>query len=138
MPTVSPTGNSDLSASARDRSDVDAVLAAAADAGVSDREARERVTETLAIAAELVWTEHPPDGLFLTGGAVTKGVLGELGAHGIALRGEAVTTGVPVGEVRGGPANGTPLVTKAGAFGEVSTIADALTHLRRVPKRRGR
>lgn len=119
--------------SACDPADVDMVLGAAAEAGVSDREARERVTEALATATESVWTEHAPDGLFLTGGAVTKGVLGELDARGIALRGEEVTSGVPVGEVRGGLADGTPLVTKAGAFGEDGTISDALDHLRRVP-----
>ena len=122
-------------ASARDRSDVDRVLDAADDSGVDERIARERVTEALAVAARRVWDEAAPTpgGLFLTGGAVAKAVLGELETDGLALRGEEVSTGVPVSEVRGGIADGTPLVTKAGAFGIDSTIADALDHVRRVP-----
>ena len=121
-------------ASARARSDVEATLEAASQVGVSERAARERVTTALGTAAAHVWAEREPRGLFLTGGAVAKAVLGALEADGIALRGEEVAVGVPGGEVRGGRADGTPVVTKAGAFGEDSTVVDALEYLRRVPR----
>lgn len=51
----------------------------------------------------------------------------------MATIGESIATGVPVGAVHGGLANGTPVVTKAGAFGDDNTIANALEHVRRVP-----
>lgn len=123
-------------ASARDRRDVDAVLDAAAAAGVPDRAAREAVTVALATATRRVHEATAPGGLFLTGGAVAKAVLAELGAAGVALRREAVSAGVPVGVVRDGRADGTPLVTKAGAFGDDDTIRNALEHVRRVPTER--
>jgi uncharacterized protein YgbK (DUF1537 family) len=120
-------------ASARDRSDVEAALEAANRADISERVARERVTTTLGMAAARVWADCEPRGLFLTGGSVAKAVLGRLDTGGIALSGERIAVGVPAGEVRGGRANATPVVTKAGAFGADSTIVDALEYLRRVP-----
>ncbi|GAA0310083.1 four-carbon acid sugar kinase family protein [Halarchaeum salinum] len=121
-------------ASATTRTDVDAVLDTAANAGVDERDARERVTAALGEATRRIWEVRAPDGLFCTGGAVATGVLAALDAAGIELRGESVAMGVPVGAVRGGRADGTPLVTKAGAFGDDDTIRAALRVLRRVPK----
>jgi uncharacterized protein YgbK (DUF1537 family) len=117
-------------ASARNEADVEASLDAAERAGFTERDARERVTEALGVAAEAVWTAVSPGGFFITGGTVAKGVLDRLGVGGIELRGEEVAVGVPVGVVRGGPVEGTPVVTKAGAFGTDSTVDDALEHLR--------
>lgn len=117
---------------ARERDDVTATLEAANRAEVSGREARERVTDALGTAAARVREEREPDGLFLTGGSIAKGILDRLDADGVALRGDEIDVGVPVGEVRGGRVDGTPIVTKAGAFGGDSTIADALDYLRRV------
>ncbi|WP_227379324.1 four-carbon acid sugar kinase family protein [Haladaptatus halobius] len=122
-------------ASARDHSDIEATLDAANRASIPERKAREHVTSALGTAAAQVWEASEPDGLFLTGGSVAKAVLGRLDAGGIALRGEGISVGVPAGEVRGGPANGTPIVTKAGAFGDDSTIIDAINYLRRTPER---
>ncbi|WP_231187976.1 four-carbon acid sugar kinase family protein [Haladaptatus sp. DYF46] len=117
---------------ARDGDTVAATLETARRENVSGRDARERVTAALGIAAETVWEGRDPDGLFLTGGSVAKSVLDRLDADGVALGGEEIDVGVPVGEVRGGEADGTPIVTKAGAFGGNSTIVDALDRLRRV------
>lgn len=124
-------------ASALDGDAVDRTLAAASEAGVSDRDVRERVEAALAAAAEQVWDDIALDGLFLTGGAVAKAVLDRLGTGGIALRGEEVAAGVPIGIVRGGPADGLPLVTKAGAFGDPDTIVAALDAVRCVPQGNG-
>ncbi|GGL38948.1 membrane protein [Halarchaeum grantii] len=120
-------------ASARTREDVETTLAAARDADVSERAARDRVTDALGRAARAVWDASAPDGLVLTGGAVARAALDALDAGGLALRGEAVAPGVPGSVVRGGRADGTPLVTKAGAFGGDATLADALDYVRRVP-----
>jgi uncharacterized protein YgbK (DUF1537 family) len=127
-----PTEPAVVLTAANDSDTVAATLEAARRANVSGREARERVTAALGIAARSVWEKRAPDGLFLTGGSIAKSILDRLDAGGVALSGEEIDVGVPVGEVRGGKADGTPIVTKAGAFGGNSTIVDALDHLRRV------
>jgi uncharacterized protein YgbK (DUF1537 family) len=121
-------------ASARAEGDVETALDAAERAGIDERAARERVTAALATGAAAVYETEKPDGLFLTGGTVAKAVLGELGVGGVELHGEEIAAGVPLGTARGGPADGTAVVTKAGAFGEVGTIADALERLHRMGK----
>lgn len=123
-------------ASARAEADVKSSLDAAERVGLAERDARERVTESLGVAAETVWTAVSPGSLFLTGGTVAKEILDRLDAGGIELRGEEIAVGVPVGVIRGGQAEGTPLVTKAGAFGTDSTVDDALEHLRRLGGKR--
>lgn len=121
-------------ASALDDDAVDRTLAAARSAGFTERETRQRIETALAAATDRVWRDAAPDALFLTGGAVAKAVLDRLETGGIALRGQEVAPGVPVGVIRGGRASGTPLVTKAGAFGDAATIADALDVVRRTPQ----
>ncbi len=127
-----PTEPAVVLTAARDGDTVAATLEAARRENVSGRDARERVAAALGIAAASVWERREPDGLFLTGGSIAKSILDRLDADGVALGGEEIDVGVPVGEVRGGKADGTPVVTKAGAFGGDSTIVDALDRLRRV------
>jgi uncharacterized protein YgbK (DUF1537 family) len=109
--------------------DVDRTLRAGRDAGVDPATVRERVAESLAMVATRAWERDPPDGLFVTGGAVAGRVFDALGATGVRLTGEAVEVGVPVGRVLDGTARGTRVVTKAGAFGSERTIAKCLTRL---------
>jgi uncharacterized protein YgbK (DUF1537 family) len=89
----------------------------------------ERIERALAALAGEVYTECPPDGLLLTGGAVAASVLDELDAAGIRFTGEAIERGVPVGTIVGGRADGAAVVTKAGGFGTERTIANCLARL---------
>jgi uncharacterized protein YgbK (DUF1537 family) len=59
--------------------------------------------------------------LFLTGGDTADAVLTSVGGKGIRIRGEIVT-GVVQGTLIGGPLEGLPVVTKAGAFGREDTL----------------
>jgi D-threonate/D-erythronate kinase len=68
------------------------------------------------------------DSLFLSGGGTAAGVLGELGAEGLELLGEAAPR-VPVGRVRGGHSPGLPVALKSGSFGGIDVIAAALSRL---------
>jgi uncharacterized protein YgbK (DUF1537 family) len=99
-------------------------------ADLEDYEISERIERALAAVAEAVYAEDPPEGLFLTGGAIAERVLDTLDATGIALTGRAIERGVPVGSVVGGRAAGTVVVTKAGGFGTRETIANCLARLR--------
>ena len=116
-------------ASVLEEGDVDRALRAGRDAGVDPATVRERVADSLALVATRSWERDPPDGLFVTGGAVAGRVFDALGATGVRLTGEAVEAGVPVGRVLDGTAAGTRVVTKAGAFGGGRTIAKCLTRL---------
>jgi uncharacterized protein YgbK (DUF1537 family) len=71
------------------------------------------------------------DSLFLSGGGTAAGVLGELGAEGLELLGEAAPR-VPVGLVRGGQSPGLPVALKSGSFGAIDVIAVALARLARL------
>jgi uncharacterized protein YgbK (DUF1537 family) len=63
-----------------------------------------------------------PANLFLTGGDTADAVLTSLEAEGIQILGE-VAAGVVQGILFGGPLDGLPVVTKAGAFGQKDTLA---------------
>ncbi|MGD8764020.1 MAG: four-carbon acid sugar kinase family protein [Desulfobacteraceae bacterium] len=55
--------------------------------------------------------------IFATGGDTADAVLSAAGARGIEIFGEVVT-GMVQGAILGGPMDGMPMVTKAGAFGK--------------------
>jgi len=66
-------------------------------------------------------------GLIATGGETALALLDAIGASGIRML-EEIEPGVPLGLVRGPHA--IPVITKAGAFGTVDTLAHCLAHLR--------
>jgi D-threonate/D-erythronate kinase len=68
-------------------------------------------------------------GIAVTGGDGARALVNALGASGIALRDE-ITTGVPVGTLTGGRAEGLPIATKAGGFGGDDTLVRAAHSLR--------
>jgi uncharacterized protein YgbK (DUF1537 family) len=68
-------------------------------------------------------------GVVVTGGDGARAVARALGASGLRILGE-VTSGVPVGTLIGGPADGLHLVTKAGGFGESDTLLQAARAVR--------
>lgn len=78
--------------------------------------------------------QKPPDlagydGLLLTGGETAVGVLQELGAEGVDLRGSALPL-MPIATIVGGSRPDLPLVLKAGSFGGPDAIDRALAKLR--------
>ena len=115
--------------SVREDGDVAAVHRAADREGVDPGEARERVARALGACAAGIVEHDPPDGLLLTGGAVARAAFDALGTEAVALTSETVAAGIPVGRVRGGTADGTGVVTKAGGFGGERALADALDRL---------
>nr|MBA3414225.1 hypothetical protein [Chloroflexia bacterium] len=87
-----------------------------------------------AIAERLAGIAARPDlltsagGLVATGGEVTAALFRAAGATALHLGGEA-RPAVPWGILEGGVAAGLPVVTKAGSFGDVSALADAVAFL---------
>ncbi|MFC4360335.1 four-carbon acid sugar kinase family protein [Halobium salinum] len=117
-----------LVTAATDRDDVTAAREAGRAAGVPPDGVGERVATALAATAAAVWrdADPPPTDSLLTGGAVARATLDALDAAAVAPVGRELGAGIPVGLVRGGVADGTPLVTKAGAFGGDGVIANYL------------
>ena len=71
----------------------------------------------------------PIQGLVLVGGDTATAVLAALGARGLAVERE-VQPGIPAGHLVGGTFAGTPVVTKAGGFGDESALLAAAEYLR--------
>lgn len=69
---------------------------------------------------------RPLAGLFTTGGSTTIAVLDELDAESLELTGIELDDGIPLTRIRGGAADETLLVTKAGSFGDPTTIVNCL------------
>lgn len=122
-------GGAVVVASVLEEGDVDRALRAGRAAGLEPETVRGRIAESLARVAVEAWADDPPDGLFVTGGAVAGRTFDALGATGVRLTGEAVEAGVPLGRLLDGVADGTPVVTKAGAFGGERTIVNCLARL---------
>jgi len=62
-----------------------------------------------------------PGALMLTGGDTAMAVCRALGAEAIIVEGQ-VEPGVPLGRLAGGEANGLPIATKAGGFGDEGVL----------------
>ena len=114
---------------ATSRADVDRASEAAAE---RDADAGERIARALGVAAANATETAPPAGLLLTGGAIARAALEELSASAVDLTGKAVVDGIPEGVIGDGPAAGTPIVTKAGGFGDRRSIVNCLSFLDRV------
>jgi D-threonate/D-erythronate kinase len=96
--------------------------------GVDNETVRVRVASALANAAETAFAGDPA-GLFITGGETAMSVFGRLNVASLSLSGNEIEAGVPVSRLQGGPAAGTPVITKAGGFGVQSTAINCLRYL---------
>ena len=79
------------------------------------------IVKNLGRFVALVLTGSKPGLLFITGGDTAAAVLTAVKAEGIQVHGEIVP-GVVRGTLLGGPLDGLPIVTKAGAFGHDDTL----------------
>ena len=104
-----------------------AVAAAGKARGMNAEEVGERIASAMGLAVqELV--ARGIDGLFLTGGETAVSCCRALGAIGVEILRE-VAPGIPLGRILGGKFHGLPIVTKAGAFGDVHAISVSVAAL---------
>ena len=89
----------------------------------------ETVAQRLGGAAAALIRACNAAGVVATGGDGARQVLLALEARGIALVDE-VMGGVPLGTLTGGPAEGLPVVTKAGGFGTEDVLVRAVRAIR--------
>jgi len=88
---------------------------------LNQQQAAQSMIEGLGRFLATVLTETRPGLLFLTGGDTADAVITSAGGKGIRILGEVVV-GVVQGTLIGGPLDGLPVVTKAGAFGREDTL----------------
>ena len=91
-------------------------------------------TPSMAIAAGLatitaaIFDHGSVGALVLMGGEGARAVLDCLGADSVLVT-DAIREGIPIGVIEGGQAHGLTVVTKAGGFGAVRSVADILPEL---------
>jgi uncharacterized protein YgbK (DUF1537 family) len=88
-----------------------------------------QVAAGLAQAALAICANYKLGGLILTGGDTAIAVCRLLGAQAIQILHE-IEPGVPLGILKGGRAEGLPVVTKAGGFGNAEVFVKAIRLLR--------
>jgi uncharacterized protein YgbK (DUF1537 family) len=98
--------------------------------GGVDPKTSERMVEGLAFFIASVLKKMKPASLFLTGGDTANTILETIGVEAIRLSGEIVK-GVAKGMLIGGLADGLPVVTKAGSFGDKDTLIALHKHWER-------
>lgn len=86
------------------------------------------VAHSLAISVSTLLASSCVTGLVLVGGDGADAALGLVGAQALEMRSQ-LSEGVPLTRVIGGSADGLTVVTKAGAFGSITTITDAVSAL---------
>lgn len=87
--------------------------------------ASEIICKSLASVVSGVMGSVPVGGLFVTGGEIAIWIVRALEAGGTDLV-EEIQPGVPLVRLRGGKFHGLPMVTKAGAFGNETTMVECL------------
>jgi uncharacterized protein YgbK (DUF1537 family) len=92
------------------------------------RNIADRVTASLGNLVVDVTQRQKPAALVLIGGDTALGALTALSARGIVLHSEPLP-GVPVGAISGGALDGTVIATKAGAFGDETTLVRLFDYL---------
>ena len=93
----------------------------------------ELTARIIAHRAHRTHATHRPSGrisgIVVTGGDGARALVDALDASAINLRDEVVT-GVPIGTLVGGPADGLAVVTKAGGFGDDNALVQAVEIVR--------
>jgi uncharacterized protein YgbK (DUF1537 family) len=92
-------------------------------------ESPDRVVRGLATVTAALLTAEASEGLFLSGGDTAESVRRQVAASALLIR-EEILPGLVWGELVGGPFNGLPVVTKAGAFGAADTLVQLINALK--------
>jgi 4-hydroxythreonine-4-phosphate dehydrogenase len=96
----------------------------------TETEDRGRIVASLAQAGADLCGQVSPAGIVVTGGWTAVSLLQALGGEGVEIL-EQVDEGVPLCRLEGGPYQGLPVVTKAGALGSEQAFLHALDRLKR-------
>ncbi|MCM3714516.1 four-carbon acid sugar kinase family protein [Halalkalibacter oceani] len=96
-----------------------------AEAGIDKLELGNQIASTLGAFASRLIKEVKVSGLILTGGDIAYQTCLKLDIHALEVMKE-IEEGIPLSKVVGGPYADTAIVTKAGAFGQESSLHHAM------------
>ncbi|WP_232324819.1 four-carbon acid sugar kinase family protein [Halobacillus mangrovi] len=96
--------------------------------GLTNYEVGKRISAGIGEITSRLVRSRTIQGIILTGGDIAGVTCNQLDGNGIRVFGE-VEDGIPYGELFGGPFEGLPIVTKAGAFGSEQAFLHALQAL---------
>lgn len=99
------------------------------DLGLTLSEISSRIADFMGDMTYDILKARQLSGMFLTGGDTAINVINNLSAKGSVLIKE-IEMGVPLVSLLGGPYEGLPVITKAGAFGKPDTIRKSIDFLR--------
>ena len=118
-----------LSSSTYDRAELALSEQAGREKGMETAQVSEYVQSLMGSMVKSILAQTQVSGMFLAGGDTAIGVLDSMEAAGSAILAE-ILVGIPMMRVVGGAADGTKVVTKAGAFGKEDAILFALRKLK--------
>lgn len=98
--------------------------------GLTDREMRTLMGQILGRTSQAILKKGKLCGMVVTGGETAFNVYKALDVLEVRVE-EEVLPGIPVVTIVGGPASGTRVVTKAGAFGNEDALVIAIEYLRK-------
>ena len=98
--------------------------------GLTDREMRTLMGQILGRTSQAILKKGKLCGMVVTGGETAFNVYKALDVLEVRVE-EEVLPGIPVVTIVGGPASGTRVVTKAGAFGNEDALVTAIEYLRK-------
>ena len=98
--------------------------------GLTDREMRTLMGQILGRTSQAILKKGKVCGMVVTGGETAFNVYKALDVLEVRVE-EEVLPGIPVVTIVGGPASGTRVVTKAGAFGNEDALVTAIEYLRK-------
>ncbi|MCW4038348.1 MAG: hypothetical protein NWF13_06385 [Candidatus Bathyarchaeota archaeon] len=98
--------------------------------GLSDRKMRTQMGHILGRTSQAIVPRENVCGMVVTGGETAFNVYTALDVLEVRVE-EEILPGIPVVTIVGGPACGTRVVTKAGAFGDEDALVTAIEYLRK-------
>nr|WP_237342364.1 four-carbon acid sugar kinase family protein [Heyndrickxia coagulans] len=99
--------------------------------GLSNFDVGQTIAKSIGMIAARLIGSVPVCGVILTGGDIAGATCKVLKGDGIRVIGE-VEAGIPYGKLFGGPYDGMPIVTKAGAFGTAQALSKSLQTITQV------
>ena len=87
-----------------------------------------RIAKTIGELSRIIYESNPIDTIISSGGDTSQQILEALGAKGVLLENEIVS-GIPIGRIIEGIADGSTIITKSGGFGDKDSLIKTVEFL---------
>ena len=87
-----------------------------------------RIAKTIGELSRIIYESNPIDTIISSGGDTSQQILEALGAKGVLLENEIIS-GIPIGRIIEGIADGSTIITKSGGFGDENSLIKTVEFL---------